>query len=250
MLINISSKRTKEHFEECFKKAKEGDLNARNEIIQMNYPLIVKIAKRYGKTRNFEDLVQEGTFGLIEAINRYDPQRGEFSTCAYHWIRREITKARREDRLIRIPVYLYQLVPHYRRAHQTLVEKLHREPSFEEIRNEMGTTDRKLKKVLLCIQSDSHSRIEVNKNTEGEKVDFTLADEKEKEPSDKLIHFEDKDKLEDAFRKLDSRSQLILNRRFNEGKTLDEVGSELNLTRERIRQIEATAIKQLKKISC
>lgn len=246
---------SKEEEVELAKRIKEGDQDAKDELIQCNLKLVVSIAKHYiNRGMDFLDLIQEGNLGLIKAVDKFDYERGfKFSTYATWWIRQAITRALADQaRTIRIPVHMVETINKIARAQRKLVQKLNRDPTAEEISDELGnqwSADR-----IREIQQISLDPLSLEKPV-GEEEDSHVGDFIE--DKDNISPYEyanrsmERDTIDEVLSQLTEREARVIRLRYGldgDGRiyTLEEVGKEFNVTRERIRQIEAKALKKLR----
>lgn len=240
---------------ELAKKIEKGDEESRRRFIQANLRLVVSIAKRYvNRTPNLSilDLVQEGNIGLSRAVDKFDYRRGfKFSTYATWWIRQAITRALADQsRTIRIPVHMVETISKYTQAKRRLLQELGREPLPEEIAIEMNLPVEKIHHIQKISQDVVSLESPVGDDDEDSTLSEFIPDEKNLTPSQTASQTLLKDKIKEILIDLTPREQKILSMRFGleDGvtHTLEEVGKEFGVTRERIRQIEAKALARIK----
>lgn len=238
---------------ELAKRILEGDEAAKKELAAANLRLVVSIAKRYvGRGMLFLDLIQEGNMGLIKAVEKFDYTKGfKFSTYATWWIRQAITRAIADQaRTIRIPVHMVETINKLTRIQRQLVQELGREPSAEEIAEKMdGMTPEKVREIQKISLEPVSLETPIGEEDDSHLGDF-IEDEGAMSPDDYAANELLKDELNDVLLELTDREEKVLRLRFglDDGRTrtLEEVGKEFNVTRERIRQIEAKALRKLK----
>lgn len=238
---------------ELAKRILEGDELAKKELAAANLRLVVSIAKRYvGRGMLFLDLIQEGNMGLIKAVEKFDYTKGfKFSTYATWWIRQAITRAIADQaRTIRIPVHMVETINKLTRIQRQLVQELGREPTAEEIAEKMdGMTPAKVREIQKISLEPVSLETPIGEEDDSHLGDF-IEDEGAMSPDDYASNELLKDELNEVLLELTDREEKVLRLRFglDDGRTrtLEEVGKEFNVTRERIRQIEAKALRKLK----
>jgi RNA polymerase primary sigma factor len=235
-------------------KARKGDEHARKAMIRANLRLVINIAKRYMHLGiPLLDLIEEGNLGLMKAVDKFNPSKGfRFSTYAAWWIRQGITRSISEQgKMIRVPVYMNELIAKWKKRRERLTQKLNRTPTDEEIAKNLRLPKDKIEQINLWMSTTTSSLdAPIGEEDEGQVSDL-IEDEAAQSPDETIEHMLDKERVENLLEVMSPREREVLDLRFGlaDGKpqTLAEVAIKLDVSRERIRQIEETALKKLRK---
>lgn len=249
--INETSLLSAQDERELAAKIGEGDIRARDRMVRANLRLVVNIARSYtGKGLGLQDLIEEGNLGLLRAVEGFDPTMGtRFSTYASYWIKQSIKRALiNSAKTIRIPAYMVELLSKWRRANARLAEELGRTPTLEEIARVLGLPKKKLPIIKKAINI-YNSTPQTDQSEAGWSLGEMVMDERMKTPEDELLEHDVLRHVLDMMSEMDPREATVLRMRFGldnmEPHTLKEIGEQLGLTRERVRQIETEALSKL-----
>ncbi|VTU02271.1 rna polymerase sigma factor : RNA polymerase sigma factor OS=uncultured planctomycete GN=HGMM_F09D09C22 PE=3 SV=1: Sigma70_r1_2: Sigma70_r2: Sigma70_r3: Sigma70_r4 [Gemmataceae bacterium] len=249
--INETALLSADQEKDLARKIAVGDTEARDQMVRANLRLVVNIARGYtGKGLALQDLIEEGNLGLLRAVEGFDPVMGtRFSTYASYWIKQSIKRALvNTAKTIRIPAYMVELLAKWRRATNKLTDELGRAPTHEEVAKLLGLPKKKLNIIKKAIRV-YNAAPQSDQSEQGWSIDEMLMDGRAKTPDMEMVETDDLKQVMHLLDKMDKREATVLRMRFGlddeEPKTLKEIGECLNLTRERVRQIESEALAKL-----
>jgi len=249
--INETALLSADQEKDLARKIAVGDTEARDQMVRANLRLVVNIARGYtGKGLALQDLIEEGNLGLLRAVEGFDPVMGtRFSTYASYWIKQSIKRALvNTAKTIRIPAYMVELLAKWRRATNKLNDELGRAPTHEEVAKLLGLPKKKLNIIKKAIRV-YNAAPQTDQSEQGWSIDEMLMDGRAKTPDMEMVETDDLKQVMHLLEKMDKREATVLRMRFGlddeEPKTLKEIGESLNLTRERVRQIESEALAKL-----
>ncbi|MCE9568385.1 MAG: RNA polymerase sigma factor RpoD/SigA [Planctomycetes bacterium] len=249
--INETALLSADQEKDLARKIAVGDTEARDQMVRANLRLVVNIARGYtGKGLALQDLIEEGNLGLLRAVEGFDPVMGtRFSTYASYWIKQSIKRALvNTAKTIRIPAYMVELLAKWRRATNKLNDELGRAPTHEEVAKLLGLPKKKLNIIKKAIRV-YNAAPQTDQSEQGWSIDEMLMDGRAKTPDMEMVETDDLKQVMHLLDKMDKREATVLRMRFGlddeEPKTLKEIGESLNLTRERVRQIESEALAKL-----